>query len=104
MKQYESCIQNDNNNNNNNNNDNNNNNNNNNKMKKIKPKGEKERASEGGALGREKIILFFFLFVYFSNLRKLDCRFSSGLKAKLIHATRAMREHQNLGVSSNSTR
>ena len=53
---------------------------------------------------REKNILFYFLFVSLSDLRKSDHRFSSGLKAKLIHATRATRGHQNLGVSSNSTR
>ena len=52
----------------------------------------------------ERKIFYFFLFVSFSDLRKSDRRFSSGLKAKLIHATRAMRGHQNLGVSSNSTR
>ena len=48
--------------------------------------------------------LFFILFAIFSDLRKSDRRFSSGMKAKLIHATRATRGHQNLGVSSNSTR
>ena len=49
---------------------------------------------------------FFFIsfFVSFSDLQKSDRRFSSGLKAKLIYATRATRGHQNLGVSSNSTR
>ena len=61
-----------------------------------------ERASGG----RENCFLFiyFFFFTSFSDLRKSDRRFSSGLKAKLIYATRATRGHQNLGVSSNSTR
>ena len=52
---------------------------------------------------REKYFIFF-LFISFSDLQKLDRRFSSGLKAKLIHTTRATRGHQNLGVSSNSMR
>ena len=47
---------------------------------------------------------FISLFIYFSDLWKSDRRFSSGLKAKLIHATRATRGHQTLGVLSNSTR
>ena len=48
--------------------------------------------------------LFFLLFVSFSDLWKLDRRFSLRLKAKLIHATKATRGYQNLGVSSNSMR
>ena len=48
--------------------------------------------------------LFFLLFASFSDLRKSDCRFSSGLKAKLIYAMRAMRGHQKVGVSTNSVR
>ena len=100
MKQYESCIQ----------NNNNNNNNNNNIIiiiiniiiiikwkKKFNQKGEWRR-EEG-----EYIFYFFLIFASFSDLRKLDRRFSSGLKAKLIYTTRATRGHQNLGVSSNST-
>ena len=51
-----------------------------------------------------EIFIFFSLFISFSDLRKLDCRFSSGLKAKLIHAMRATRGHQKVGVSSNSVR
>ena len=50
------------------------------------------------------LILLFLLFASFSDQRKSDRRLSSGLKAKLIYATRATRGHQNLGVSSNSTR
>ena len=54
---------------------------------------------------REDILFFIFLlFVSFLDLRKSDCRFSSGLKAKLIYATRAMRGHQKVGVSTNSMR
>ena len=94
MKQYEPCIQND------------NNNNNNNiiiiiKWKKKIKRGQRGRREE--SVG-EKKIFYFFLFIYFSDLRKLDRRFSSGLKAKLIHVTRVTRGYQNLGVSSNSTR
>ena len=53
---------------------------------------------------REYFFLFFLTFFSFLDLRKSDRRFSLGLKAKLIHATRATRGHQNLGVSSNSAR
>ena len=73
-------------------------------IKKIKKRvrqlsGERERVC------RERFLfLFFLLFFSFSDLRKLDRRFSSELKAKLIHAARATHEYQNLGVSSNSTR
>ena len=52
---------------------------------------------------REKCFIFF-LFASFSDLRKSDRNFSLGLKTKLIYAMRATRGHQNLGVSSNSTR
>ena len=94
MKQYEPCIQND-------------NNNNNNII--IIIKGKKLEMGQRGRPGereryREFYFYFFLVFVSFSDLRKSDRRFSSGLKAKLIYATRAMRRHQNLGVSSNSTR
>ena len=53
---------------------------------------------------REFFFYFSLLFVSFLDLRKLNRKFSSGLKAKLIYAMRATREHQNLGVSSNSMR
>ena len=59
--------------------------------------------SEGQTV-REFDFYFFLLFVSFSDLQKSDRKFSSGLKAKLIYATRATRGHQNLGVSSNSMR
>ena len=45
----------------------------------------------------ERILFFLFImFVSFLDLQKSDRRFSSRLKAKLIYATRATREHQNL--------
>ena len=47
---------------------------------------------------REKFLFFIYLFVFFSDLRKLDHRFLSRLKAKLIYATRATRGHQKVGV------
>ena len=48
---------------------------------------------------RERFFFYFFsLFISFSYLRKSDCRFSSGLKAKLIYATRATRGYQKVGV------
>ena len=100
IKQYEPCIQN-----------NNNNNNNNNKIKIKKDKNKKNQKEkvkrERGGRERESEIDFYFfisLFASFSDLRKSDNRFSSEMKAKLIHAARAMRGYQNLGVSSNSTR
>ena len=75
-----------------------------NKNKNKKIKGRSERTER---VRRERLRGFYFFisfFVSFSDLRKSDRRFSSGLKAKLIHASRATRGHQNLGVSSNSTR
>ena len=54
--------------------------------------------------GENSIFFLFILFVSFLDLRKSDRRFSSELKAKLIYETKATRGHQNLGVSSNSTR
>ena len=71
-------------------------------MKQKKSKGEGGRGFEQERVGVWGV--FFFLFVSFSNLRKSDRRFSSGLKAKLIYAMRATHGHQNLGVSSNSMR
>ena len=60
---------------------------------------------EGGRAQREIFIFYFILlFASFSDVRKSDRRFSSGLKAKLIQVVRATRGYQNLGVSSNSTR
>ena len=61
--------------------------------------GEKE-----GGKRRFFIFLLFLLFVSFSDLRKSDRRFSSGLKVKLIYATRATRGYQKVGVSTNSVR
>ena len=91
MKQCEPCIQ--------------NNNNNNKTSKKKKSNGGGASQREGVEIEGEKILFFIFsVFVSFSDLRKSDRRFLSGLKAKLIYATRATRGHQNLGVSSNFTR
>ena len=46
-------------------------------------------------MGRENFNFFYFflLFASFSDLRKLDRRFSSGLKTKLIYAMRDTRGH-----------
>ena len=65
-----------------------------------------ENNQKGGIeRGVERIFLFIIsFFVSFLDLRKLDSRFSSGLKAKLIYATRATHGHQNLGVLTNSVR
>ena len=46
----------------------------------------------------------FLLFASFSDLQKLDRRFSLELKAKLIYATRATHGHQKVRVSTNSVR
>ena len=63
------------------------------------------RERERGHRGRENMIFIYFsLFVSFSDIQKSDCKFLSGLKAKLIYATRATCGHQNLRVLSNSTR
>ena len=75
-------------------------------MKKIIKRGKRlfslgERESVGE---RINFIFIFFLFAFFSDLRKSDRRFSSGLKAKLIYATRATRGHQKVGISTNSVR
>ena len=51
-----------------------------------------------------EIFIFFLSLVSFLDLLKSDRRFSSGLKAKLINATRATGGHQKLGVSTNSVR
>ena len=48
--------------------------------------GERENEERG-----RDILFFFSLFVSFSDLRKLNRRFLSGLKAKLIYATKATR-------------
>ena len=70
-------------------------------MKKINKKGVED--GRGRARQRENNFFYFFLlFSFFSDLRKSDRRFSSGLKAKLIYAMRATRGHQKVGVSTNS--
>ena len=76
----------------------------NNKMKKNQSERGRGRRKEED--GRERIFFFYFFLIFasFSDLQKLDRRFSPGLKAKLIYAMRTTCGHQNLGVSSNSTR
>ena len=89
------------------NNNNNNNNNNNKRKKRIKIQkwgtygkdGERQRGR-----GERIFILFFLLFASFLYLHKSDRRFLLEQKAKLIHATKATRGHQNLGFSSNFKR
>ena len=46
------------------------------------------------------ILVFFFIIssLYFIRFTKIGPRFLSGLKAKLIYATRATRGHQKVGV------
>ena len=53
---------------------------------------------------RECFLIFFLSLAYFSDLRKSDNRFSSGMKEKLIYAMRATRGHPKVGVSTNSVR
>ena len=43
-------------------------------------------------------------FASLQDQRKSDSRFSLEKKAKSVHASKATRGYQNLGVSSNSTR
>ena len=69
------------------------------------------KSQVGGDGGRERgrriyiyIYILFLLFASFLDLPKSDVRFSSGLKVKLIYAIRATREHQKVGVSTNSVR
>ena len=62
-------------------------------------KGDRSESAERGFY-----FYFFFSSFFFLDLRRSDHTFSSGLKAKLIHVARAMRGHQNLGVSLNSMR
>ena len=75
---------------------------------KVMPKRGVIRFDKQGKLAPRYIYLFLFIFISFfasfSDLRKSDCRFSSRLKAKLIHIVRATCGYQNLKVSSNSTR
>ena len=69
--------------------------------KKINKKGERACVERERASVREDFIFIFLLFASFSYLRKLDRRFSSGLKVKLIYAMRATRGHQKFEVSTN---
>ena len=64
--------------------------------------GEKEARGEREVVREFNFFISFF--ASFSDLRKSDRRFLSGLKAKLIYAMRATRRHQKVGVSTNSVR
>ena len=67
------------------------------KIKKIiiiKKKDKREVRERGAWRERVRgIFIFISLFVSFSDLRKSDRRFSSGLKAKLTYEMRATRGH-----------
>ena len=73
-------------------------------MEKIKQKEEPAGEREESVLREMFLFLFFLIFAYFSDLRKSDHRFSSGLKAKLIYAMRATCGHQKVGISTNFAR
>ena len=62
----------------------------------------KKRKGETNRRGRERETKKGSTSLY--DLRKSDCRFSSKQKVKSVHASRATRGYQNLGVSSNSKR
>ena len=47
---------------------------------------------------------FFLFFVSFSNLRKLDHKFLSEKKEKLVYVTRATRRYQKLSILSHFKR
>ena len=59
--------------------------------KKIIKRGQNGQDGEGERRerGEDFIFFIFLLFTSFSDLRKSDLRFSSGLKTKLIYAMRA---------------
>ena len=66
-------------------------------MKLERGEGDEFGQTEGERGEGGKLIFFIFLlFASFSDLRKLERRFSSELKAKLIYATRATRGHKKL--------
>ena len=83
---------------------NNNNNNNNNIIIIIIIiiKGKSKTAGGICGFGRERaerdFFFIFFLFTSFSDLRKSDRKFLSGLKAKLIYTTKVTRGHHKVGV------
>ena len=76
--------------------------------KSIKRGGEALGGEEKKAWREREVerILFYFIsfFVYFSDLRKSDRRFSLGLKVKLIYAMRAPSGHQKVRVLTKSVR
>ena len=75
------------------------------KIKKKNKKGRKEESGSEGHGGGEEREREKGKKIHFSlRSKKSDRRFSSEQKAKSVHASRATRGYQNLGVSSNSTR
>ena len=76
--------------------------------KKMKIKKNKRQMVGGGqTLGErsgERFLIFFLIFVSFSVLRKMDRRFSSEQKAKLVYATRVTHRYQYLSLLSNFKR
>ena len=74
-----------------------------------KSKGRRGASGRRGERWRERemidfIFIFFSFCFFFSDLRKSDRRFLSGLKAKLIYAMRATRGDQKVEVSTKSVR
>ena len=75
------------------------------KSKMVKGKNGRGSVGEGEEnIERERERFFFFSSLISKIYRNWDHRFSLEQEAKFIYATRATRGHQNLGVSSNSTR
>ena len=70
------------------------------KNKKDKIKSSFGRTDRGRRRERE-FYNFYFSFVSLSDLRKLDCRFSSEQKVKLDYAKRATSRYQYLSLLSN---
>ena len=59
--------------------------------------------ADGQSVGGDELerYFFFLLLICFSDLQKLDRRFSSEKKEKLDYATRATRRYQYLSLLSN---
>ena len=74
------------------------------KRKEQSQKREKEKKRAVGACESERENFFFFSLLLSKIYRNRTIGFRRSKKAKSIHASRATRGYQNLGVSSNSTR
>ena len=74
------------------------------KKDKVKTERRKRQWGMGESVWREKMIIIFSFFAYFSDLWKLDRRFSSEQNAKLDCATRATRRYHYLSILSNFKR